>query len=209
MSSVRQASRSPAKVEGFVVANLDGDVLAGTPFMEANDITVPLTATGAPHPAAVSSEARRAILLRSPPTSTTWPGEFVEVKLPANAPPDSAYALEPCTDAPNVKRLTASQLWPSPGIVSSVAGKIRIPNLSPEPHFLKRNEHFCQVRPVSTPEPDSNNKQLLAKPPPQPSTAQTGVKHSSTVRLDPDNLLPGEIKAKFTSLDPRRMRPRL
>lgn len=110
MSSVRQASRSPAKVEGFVVANLDGDVLAGTPFMEANDITVPLTATSAPHPAAVSSEARRAILLRSPPTSTIWPGEFVEVKLPANAPPDSAYALEPCTDAPSVKRLTASQL---------------------------------------------------------------------------------------------------
>lgn len=117
--------------------------------MEANDIAVrpakrqmilgdgSIYNYGSQHPAAVSSAARRALVLRSPPTSTTvWPGEFVEVELPSEAPPDSEYALEPRTDAPSVKKLTVSQLWPTPGIVSSIAGKIRIPNLSPEPHFL-------------------------------------------------------------------------
>ena len=139
-------------------------------------------------------------MLRSPPTSTTiWPGEFIEVELPADSPPDSEYALEPRMDAPSIKKLTASQ-WPSPDIVSSVAGKIRIPNLSPEPQFLKRNEHFCQVRPVFTPEPARDNTALSSKSPTRSPTTKAAIKHSSTVRLDPDNLLPVDIKAKFFSL---------
>ena len=74
--------------------------------------------------------ARRAIVLRAPPTSTTiWPGDFVEANLPDDAPLDCDYALEPRSVAPSVRKLTASQLWPPPSIVSSVAGKIRIPNV--------------------------------------------------------------------------------
>ena len=120
--------------------------------MESNDIAV--------HPAksqrqtvTINSTACRAIALRFPPTSTTvWPGEFLEVELPGDAPPDSVCALELRTYAPSVRKLTASQLWVQPTIVSSVAGKMRIPNLTTEPHFLKRNEHFCQVHAVYTPE---------------------------------------------------------
>ena len=162
--------------EGLVVENLDVDVLAGTPFMETNDIAVrpakrqvilgngSIISYGSQHPATVNSAARRAIVLRSPPKSmTVWPGEFVEVDLPSDVPPDSEYALEPRTDSPSIRKLSASQLWPAPRIVSSVAGKIRIHNLSSEPHFLKRNEHFCQVRATFTPEP------LATTHPQQPS----------------------------------------
>ena len=165
--------------EGLVVENLDVDVLAGTPFMETNDIAVrpakrqvilgngSIISYGSQHPATVNSAARRAIVLRSPPKSmTVWPGEFVEVDLPSDVPPDSEYALEPRTDSPSIRKLSASQLWPAPRIVSSVAGKIRIPNLSSEPHFLKRNEHFCQVRATFTPEPPGDNSPPTAKPPP-------------------------------------------
>ena len=199
--------------EGLVVENLDVDILAGTPFMETNDIAVrpakrqvilhngSIVSYGSPHPATVNPAARRAIVLRSPPTSmTVWPGEFVEVDLPHDVPTDSEYALEPRTDAPSVRQLSASQLWLTPRIVSSVAGKIRIPNLSSEPHFLKRNEHFCQVRATFTPEPVGDNSPPTAKPPPKPSVPIPSTKHSSTVRLDPDNLLPRDIRAKFTSL---------
>ena len=108
--------------------------------------------------------------------------------------------MEPRTDAPSVRKLTASQLWPTPAIISSVAGKIRIPNLSPEPHFLKRNEHFCQVRAVYAPETRDDNSQLPVVPPPRPPVLQASTKHSANVRLDPDNLLPRDIRAKFTSL---------
>ena len=196
--------------EGLVVENLDVDVLAGTPFMESNDIAVrpakrqvilgdvTIHNYGSQQPVSISPTARRAIVLRSPPTSTTvWPGEFLEVELPGDAPPDSVYALEPRTDAPSVRKLTASQLWPQPTMVSSVAGKIRIPNLTPEPYFLKRNEHFCQVHAVFTPEEDT---QLPVSPPLRPPVHQTSTNHSANVSLDPNNLLPRDIRAKFTSL---------
>ena len=69
--------------EGLVVTNLDVDVLAGTPFLEANDISVrpakrqvivgdgATYSYGSQHPTAVSSAALSTIVLRSPLTSTT------------------------------------------------------------------------------------------------------------------------------------------
>jgi len=133
--------------------------------MEANDISVRPAKRqvilgdgvtyvyGSQSPSVVGPAARRAIVLRTPPTSTTiWPCEFVELNLPDSVPPDCDYALEPRCDAPSARRLTSSQLWPPPSIVSSVAGKIRIPNVSSEPHCLRRNEHFRQVCPVFTPD---------------------------------------------------------
>ena len=81
-----------------------------------------------------------------------------------------------------------------------MADKIRIPNLSPTPHFLKRNEQFCQVRPIYTPAAYNDNPQPSAEPPPKPPVPQAGAKHSSNVRLDPDVLLLRDIRAKFTSL---------
>ena len=200
--------------EGLVVENLDVDILAGTPFMEANDISVrpakrqvilgdgTTYVYGSQSPSAVSTAARRAIVLRAPPTSTTiWPGEFVELSLPDSVPPDWEYALEPRCDAPSVRRLTTSQLWPPPSIVSSVAGKIRIPNLSPEPHSLKRNEHFCQVCPVFTPDIiATTTTPVPCEPRPKPATPPVNPRHNSNVRLDPGNSLTQDIRAKFQEL---------
>ena len=70
-----------------------------------------------------------------------------------------------------------------------MAGKIRIPNLSPTLHFLKRNEHFCQMRPIYTPEAYNDNPQPSAEPPPKPPVPQASTKHSTNVRLRPDVLL--------------------
>ena len=95
--------------------------------MESNDITVrpakcqvilgdgTIHNYGSQQPVMINSTACRTNVLHSPATSMTiWPGEF----------------------------LTASQLWPQPTMVSSVTGKIRIPNLTPKPNFLKWNKHL-------------------------------------------------------------------
>ena len=84
--------------KGSAVENLDVELLAGTPFMEANDISIRLAkrqasigdgttyAYGSQAPASVSTAARRVIVLRSPPTSTTiWPGEVVEINVSDDA----------------------------------------------------------------------------------------------------------------------------
>ena len=122
-----------------MIENLDVDVLASTPFMETNDVAVrpakrqvilsngSACTYGSVQSQVSTAAARRALVLCAPPTSTTiWPGEFVEIELPGDVPADTVYAFEPRIDAPSVyvKRLTASQLWPCPNIVSSVAGRI-------------------------------------------------------------------------------------
>ena len=144
----------------------------------------------------------QATVLRAPPTSTTiWPGDFVEINLPDEALPDCEYALEPRSDAPSVRKLTASQLWSPPSIVSSVTGKIRIPNLSSEPHSLKRNKHFRQVNPVFSPAINvATPSTPSCEPCPRPSGPTDDLQHNSSVRLDPENALPPDIRAKFQGL---------
>ena len=139
----------------------------------------------------------RAFVLRAPaPSKTVWSGEFLEVQLPDDAPPDSEYALEPRTDAPSSHSLKPSQLWPQPSVVSSVARAIRIPNLSTEPHTLKHHEHFCQVIPVFEPKvvPYTN------LPPTQCPSPSSNSSHSASVQIDSDSILRQAVRADFHSL---------
>ena len=197
------------KFEGLVVGNLDVDVLAGTPFMEVNDIAVRPAKRevtlgdgtkynyGSTAPTEANTAARRAFVLRAPtPSHTIWPGDFLEIQLPDGFPADSEYAIEPRTDAPSARRLKLSHVWPPPNIVSSVAGRIRIPNTSSVPHTLKRNEHFCQASPVFEPTEEAIPSPSHSLLPPQPST----TRHSSPVQIDPDNLLPQKTRVQFQSL---------
>ena len=57
---------------------------------------------------------------------------------------DSTYALEPRHDIPTTNYIKIHQLWPHPDKVTTVGGKLRIPNLTPKPQVLKRHQHFCQ-----------------------------------------------------------------
>ena len=144
-----------------------------------------------------NTATRRAFVLRAPtPSQTIWPGEFLEMQLPDGAQADSEYATEPQTDAPSARRLKLSQVWPPLNIVSSIAGRIRIPNTSSVPQTLKRNEHFCQASPVFEP-----TEEATLSPPhnllsPQLSTTH----HSSPVQIDPDKLLPQKTRVQFQSL---------
>ena len=115
--------------EGLVVENLDVDMLAGTSFMEKNDIVVrpakrqvilgdgSTYTYGSMNPVNPTTAARRATVLRAPPKSTTvWPGEFIELELP----PDATCALERPVDATCAKIVTTSELWPALDNVTSV-----------------------------------------------------------------------------------------
>ena len=103
-------------LDAFVVDDLDVDILAGTPFLIANDITVRLakcqvriqdseiihyeptddTITG-------SHAVRRAQIfsLRAPSSATVvWPGEYLELDIPPDLGDDRILALQPRTDTP-------------------------------------------------------------------------------------------------------------
>ena len=197
------------RFEGLVVADLDVEVLAGTPFMEAHDITIRPAkrevsigddATFVYGSAAgVGAAARRAFVLRAPPQANViWPGGFIELQLPEGAESDADYAIEPRTDA--VRRSDDAQLWPRPDIVSSVAGRIRIANLSPAPQPLRRHEHFCQVSPVFEPEVPAARAASTAVGEAHAKRVPIKSVHASAVRVDPNELLQPGVAAQFRSL---------
>ena len=198
-------------LNALVIENLSEDILAGVPFMALNDITIRpakhqvILSDGTIYQygnktAGKSSPAVRrtqAYVLRAPSSKTTiWPGDYIEVDIPSEMT-DEMLALEPRTDATNTFAVKTSQLWPPPSILATVGNKVRIPNTTEEPKVLSRNEHFCQVRAVfSPPVPDT------ASPVPyQPHIrSATSALFSSTVKLDPDGILPATTKSQFQSL---------
>ena len=138
---------------GLVVQNLDVELLAGTPFMEINDVAIRpakriisladgTTCTYGTTDTALNRHAiRRAHVLRAPSTNTTvWPGEFVEVNLPADLfIEDSTFALEPRLDSNGNKSVRDDDAWPQPSLITSIDGLLRIPNLTNTTRVLKKN----------------------------------------------------------------------
>ena len=188
--------------DALVVSNLDVDVLAGVPFLCTNDISmrparfeITFRDGSTYHynddpPRNRPSSVKRASvhLLRSPKT-TVWPGEFLEMQIP----PDICHAdvaIEPRTD-----NLQLNCDWPPPSIVTPVAGRIRIPNLTATPRVLKKDQHFAQVVPLMVPSEAADHRQsdhLGISLPTTPCLEQISV--------DPDEQLPVDIRNRFHSL---------
>ena len=195
--------------EGLVVENLDVEILGGTPFMESNDITIrpakrqvilkdnTVSEYGSSRKSNMHHSIRRAHVLRAPAqTSTIWPGEYIEVDAPEDR--DQTFAIEPSTAT---QLPTKSSMWPLPSLVTSVARRLRIPNLTTDPLVIKKNAHVCKVYPVFDPKEDEREA--------SPSIGIVGVEqthspqdkvHSSSVSVDPDNIFPVELKHDFTTL---------
>ena len=78
--------------------------------------------------------------------------------------------------------------------MASVAGKIRIPNLTSEPRVLKKNEQFCQVHPITMAlttgnEPENNSVKVDSHNAPSTSSF-----HSANVRVDPESILDNTVR---------------
>ncbi|VDI45491.1 Hypothetical predicted protein [Mytilus galloprovincialis] len=129
--------------EGLVVETLDVDILAGIPFMEKNDISIrpakrqvilgnnTVYTYGSVQNTSEHHTVRRAHVLRAPAQFTTiWPGDFLEMQLPSDiCSTDDTFAIEPRLES-HVSSMHAgkdSNVWPPPNLITSVAGRIRIP----------------------------------------------------------------------------------
>jgi len=82
-------------------------------------------------------------------------------------------------------------------VFSRVSGKIRILNLTQEPQTLQRNRHFCKIRATVLTDKDQRENTSANNYESPIKTAANVSSHSNKVRLDPDNLLTNEMKAKF------------
>ncbi|CAC5405852.1 unnamed protein product [Mytilus coruscus] len=123
--------------------------------------------------------------------------DFLEIQLPSDiCSTDDTFAIELLLES-HISSIHAgkdSNVWPSPNLIPSVAGRIRS-NLTQEPHSLRRNEHFCQIR--STYIPYSKNDAVDSTKNNDKINHQRLTNYSESVKSDPDDLLSQEIKAKF------------
>ena len=194
------------KLEALVVNELDVDILAGIPFMTANDVSVrpakqeiiidesTVVNYGFTHDKSVCNRVRRtqAYVLRSSSNATViWPGNYIEVDLPSDLDPDCTVAIETHVDSSK-----SSDSWLTPSIIEAVNGKIRIVNNTTEPQALRRHEHFCQIRATS-------ELDLTAPTDATPIIHQKPSKplfYSEAIKLDPDHMLSDSDREKFQTL---------
>lgn len=191
-------------LDALIVSELDVDVLAGTPFMTTNDVSVrPAKCLitikeqesfyyGKSNKSNNTHSIRRAHILRSPSATTTlWPGEFLELSIPEEITPDSLIAIEPHYNTDNYK----SNNWLKSDIVSSVGGFVRLVNSTNESYTLKRNSHLCHIYPTTEyefPEVDLPDigKYVIA-------TSKSEAPYSLNVSVDPDSILTPSERQKF------------
>ena len=140
-------------LEALVVSNLDSDILAGVPFMIQNDISIrpskkPVQigddtfVSYSTQPKTSSTHTIRscmAHILRVPVKTIIWPGEFIEVDTPSELP---VVAIKPRCES------SYSSTWLKPSILSSIDGKVHIPNHTSSPIVIKKNDHFGQLSEV-------------------------------------------------------------
>ncbi len=193
--------------EGLVVENLNFDIVAGIPFMEKNDVSIrpakrqiclneDVYSYGSLQTPMDKHAMRRVHVLRAQDKCTVWPGDYIELELPPElCDVDCELAIEPHMDTSRDQ--SDSHQWPAPTSLRSVSGKIRIPNLTGEPWLVQRSDHLCCVHATYAPSPTD-----AAAPanPPKPAAKVNSALSSDHVALDPDNVMPPDIKDKLCAL---------
>ena len=190
-------------IEGLVVKDLDVEVLAGMPFMEQNDISVRPArhmisfsngisynygrkVTRSPH------QILRAHVIRVPGNAVTlFPGDYMETTVPDDIS-DTSLTLEPRFDNKHPH-------CPQPEVTKSIGGIIRVPNLTTEPLTLSRHEQIGQVLPVFSLKKPKHSVASVAEVA-QATVKPTISRHSATVTVDPDEILPAKHRDQMHEL---------
>ena len=200
-------------LDALVVEDLDVEVLAGTPFLVSNDISIRPAKSqitigetvihygddNANRSQCHTVRRAQAYVLRAPASSTTvWPGDYIELSIPSVLD-DLVVAVEPRNDYSPL----CHQNWPEPAIVEAVGDKIRLVNTSGVPLKLRRNEHFCQVRHTidTTTYSDNTRKHNIVNN--VISRPVDNTTFSDNIELDRDNLLTDDTRKQFRDLHRR------
>jgi hypothetical protein len=197
------------QLDALVVDKLDVDFLAGSSFMERNDVGLRIAKRqvviagkesvfyGEQQSNQPTVRRTQSYLIRAPERQTVvLPGDYIEAQVPSTSPPDLTWTLEPRHDASGNR--TLGKAWPSPQEVSAIDHHIRITNTTPHPILLRKGEHFGQVNEVHVhDEAKIRNTVCVSRPIP---TASPHSQYSESVVVDPDNILPSATRAKFQDL---------
>ena len=134
------------------------------------------------------------------PSSTTviWPGGYIELDVPLDLGEDCVLALQPHTDTPVPKHTKPTTTWPEPQILEAVGAKVRLVNSSQKPKLTGRHKHLSQILPTEETSSSTSTSSLPSLP--QPVKPKSSLPFSSSVSIDPDNILPEDLHLKLQQI---------
>ena len=220
--SARMADgRTPLRIEGetevdfnlngkiyhmsALVANFtDADILAGTPFMSSNDISI-RPAKGqiiigdqnevVLYDSKVKSSGTACLItpfdVKVPSKSIILPGESLEVKVPWS---EEEVVVEPRFDLSFNSRVKESLMWPSPHFAKVVNGCINLTNHNEEPICVRKLERVCKIYQATdaNPSPSQGPTSTIKVP----SLKKFGL-YSSSVSLNCEGVLSSSCEISF------------
>ena len=134
----------------------------------------------------------RAHAIRVPGHAVTlFPGDYMETTVPDDIS-DTSLALEPRYDNKHPH-------WLQPEVTKSIGGITRVPNLTAEPLTLSQHEQIGQVLPVFSPKKPKHLIASVAEVA-QATVKPTNSRHSATVTIDPDEILPTKHRDQMHEL---------
>jgi len=184
--------------EGLVAKNMDTDVLAGIPFLAANNISIHpaksvvmvgdvLYPYGGHQAKASIKRVVTSIARASYDRGSVWPGEYFEASCDIDSSVDSTVAIEPHTSSP---------LSVAPGIGTSLHGQLRFVNNSDMPIKIKKGQHIAHVTNVYTP-PDSSVSTKMDS-----FNGQSHEADTSKISINPDSVVDfAKWSSKFRSVN--------
>ena len=96
------------------------------------------------------------------------------------------------------KHTKTTSIWPEPQILEADGPKVRLVNSSQEPKLIGRHEHLSQILPTEETSSFTPTPSLPSLP--QPVKPKSSLPFSSSVSIDPDNILPEDLRVKFRQL---------
>ena len=152
-----------------------------------------------PTTASIAVRRLQCYTLRAPSSTTVlWLDDYVELDVPPVLGEDHVLALQPRTDTPVPKYTKTTSIWPEPQILEAVGAKVRLVNSSQEPKLIGRHEHLSQILPTEETSSFTPTPSLPSLP--QPVKPKSSLPFSSSVSIDPDNILPEDLRVKFRQL---------
>ena len=197
-----------------LVRKLDVEILAGNPFVAANDIAIrpakreivvggtDVVHYGTPSKTTPHSTVRhtQSFLLRNPSRTVVLPCAYFQLTTPQESDPDVLWALEPRLDSKANLPCKAETAWPQPQDILSVGHTLQIANTTSSSILVKRDEQLCQVRHIiHTPISDPSaifSTHCYASPPPVHNKP-----FSASVVVDQHSSLPPEVRDEFRELN--------
>ena len=96
------------------------------------------------------------------------------------------------------KHTKTTSIWPEPQILEAVGAEVRVVNSSQEAKLIGRHEHPSQLLPTEETPSFTTTPSLPSLP--QPLKPTSSLPFSSSVSINPNNILPKVLHVKFRQL---------